>query len=323
MENVIQEVAQDIFQVRVPLPFALNTVNCYLLKSEDGWTVLDTGLNTPQAQAVWRTVFETLSIGDIAQIVLTHVHPDHYGMAGWFQEAFGADILVRLSPRESELARLLWEGQQARAFDKFLVRCGLPTEMVTTVATSLDETARRTFPHPASFDLLMSGDTIKMGGRQFEIIHAPGHSDGQLLFYDRNDRLILSGDHVLMKITPNIGLWPDTQPDPLGRFLDSLRALQSLEVRLALPGHKALITDWKGRIAELLKHHEERLNHALAAVVGGATVYQASRSIFETARFSDHEWRFAVAETLAHLEYLRLRGKVRQSEDEVWRFWSV
>jgi glyoxylase-like metal-dependent hydrolase (beta-lactamase superfamily II) len=268
--------------------------------------------------------FENLHLhkGDIAQIVLTHVHPDHYGMAGWFQEQFGAGTPVRLSAREAELAHLLWdgEGQQARAFDKFLVRCGLPPEMVATVATSLDETARRTFPHPASFNLLIPGDTIAMGGRQFEMIHAPGHSDGQLLFYDRDDRLALSGDHVLMKITPNIGLWPDTQPDPLGRFLDSLRALQSLEVRLALPGHKALITDWKGRIGELLKHHEERLNHALAAVSDGSTVYQASQRIFNTASFSEHEWRFAVAETLAHLEYLRLRGKVRQTEDEVWQF---
>jgi glyoxylase-like metal-dependent hydrolase (beta-lactamase superfamily II) len=327
MENVIQEVAEGIFQVRVPLPFALNLVNCYLLKGDDGWTVLDTGLNTPQAQAVWQMAFENLHLqkGKLTQIVLTHVHPDHYGMAGWFQEQFGADIPVRLSAREAELARLLWdgEGQQARAFDTFLIRCGLPPEMVTTVATSLDDTARRTFPHPARFHLLMPGDTIEMGGRPFEIIHAPGHSDGQLIFYDRQDKLAHSGDHVLMKITPNIGLWPDTQPDPLGRFLDSLRALQSLEVRLALPGHKALITDWKGRIGELLKHHEERLNHALAAVTNGATVYQASQRIFNTASFSEHEWRFAVAETLAHLEYLRLRGKVRQTEDAVWQFSSI
>jgi glyoxylase-like metal-dependent hydrolase (beta-lactamase superfamily II) len=322
------QVADDIFEVRLPLPFALNIVNCYLLRDADGWTMLDTGLNTVAAQTAWNNAFVELGITphEITQIILTHVHPDHYGMAGYFQSLATpvAVPLVKMSPREAELARLLWEGegQQAKAFDQFLAACGMPADMIQTVLTSLGSTGEMTYPHPTHIETLNPGDSITIGRRTFQSIHAPGHSDGQLIFYDAADKLLLSGDHVLMKITPNIGLWPDTEPDPLGRFLASLESLRNLDVRLALPGHKALITDWRGRLDELLHHHTLRLEHTLAAIQGGATVFDASLKIFNSLTFTPHEWRFAMVETLAHLEYLRLRGKVRQESDVEgrWRF---
>jgi glyoxylase-like metal-dependent hydrolase (beta-lactamase superfamily II) len=326
------EVANDIFQVRLPLPFALNSVNCYLIRSSDGWTMLDTGLNYPPTHAAWDAAFAALGITsrDISQILLTHVHPDHFGMAGHFQALAadrGINLPVLLSPREAELARLLWggEGQQAQAFDQFLAACGMPTYMLDTIVTSLDATTDMTRPNPRQLDTLHPGDHITIGKRDFTIIYAPGHSDGQLIFYDVADQLLLSGDHVLMKITPNIGLWPDTEPDPLGRFLDSLTSLQSLQVRLALPGHKALITDWHGRLTELIQHHQTRLTHTLAAIEGDATVYEASLKVFNSSTFSSHEWRFAMVETLAHLEYLRLRGQVKQSTDDkgIRHFYKV
>jgi glyoxylase-like metal-dependent hydrolase (beta-lactamase superfamily II) len=197
--------------------------------------------------------------------------------------------------------------------------------MIATVVTSLGSTGEMTYPHPTQIVTLNPGDNITIGKRTFQSIHAPGHSDGQLIFYDPADKLLLSGDHVLMKITPNIGLWPDTEPDPLGRFLASLESLRDLDVRLALPGHKALITEWRLRLDELLHHHAQRLDHTLAAIQGGATVYEASLKVFNSLTFTPHEWRFAMVETLAHLENLRLRGKVRQEIDDkgVWRFYPT
>jgi glyoxylase-like metal-dependent hydrolase (beta-lactamase superfamily II) len=136
-----------------------------------------------------------------------------------------------------------------------------------------------------------------------------------MIFYDPDDKLLLSGDHVLMKITPNIGLWAESDPDPLGQFLDSLRQVRALDVRLALPGHKRLIEDWQGRIDELLTHHDIRLQNVLEAIENGQrSPYDIAGFIFETERFSIHEWRFAVAETFAHLEYLRRRGTITQIE---------
>jgi glyoxylase-like metal-dependent hydrolase (beta-lactamase superfamily II) len=323
-------VAEGIYQVRLPLPFALNIVNCYLLRDGDGWTVVDTGLNTPPARDAWKAAFDYLHLhpSDIRRIILTHVHPDHYGMAGWLGSLVedAPPPPVYTSAREAELAGILWNPQRLRedtVFEQFLVSSGMSPEMAGTVAHGVQSTGALTLPHPATIHTLAAGDTLMIGERCFSLLPAPGHSDGQLMFYDAADKLMLSGDHILMKITPNIGLWPDTEPDPLGRFLRSLRDLADYDVRLALPGHKALVTDWRGRIEELLAHHEQRLIHTLEATTGGATVYETSLRVFESGHFSPHEWRFAIVETLAHLDYLRREGKVTQDEGAALRFRAV
>lgn len=326
MSHALVPVADDIYQVHLPLPFALNRVNVYLIRGADGWTVVDTGLNTPEARAAWDAAFTSLGFrpGELRQIVLTHAHPDHFGLAGWLQEQAGEPLPVYLSEREAAFARSVWlEGQMADGFDAYLTRLGLPPDAAGVAAHSFYGTAEMTLPHPARLETLQPGGEMQIGRRRFTLVHAPGHSDGQLLFYDPNDHLLLCGDHVLMKITPNIGVWPEGDPDPLGRFLTSLRDLKRLDVRLALPGHKSLITDWAGRVDELLAHHELRLAHTLAAVGSGATVYETARRVFDSSVFSPHEWRFALAETLAHLDYLERRGKVRRQDEDVLRFRAV
>jgi glyoxylase-like metal-dependent hydrolase (beta-lactamase superfamily II) len=329
--TVLHRIESDIFQVRIPLPFALNRVNCYLLQGDDGWTVVDTGLNTPAAQAVWQQAFSKLSIhpNDLSQIVLTHVHPDHYGLAGWLQgggwnEQAGGSPPVYMSPREAEIVNKFWKAESdwEESLLSFWSSCGVPAEMSTEMAASTGRTRRRVLPHPTEIKIIEAPSQVKLGNRYFTAIHMPGHSDGQLVFYDEIDHLMLSGDHVLLKITANIGLWPQTEPDPLGRYLASLNRLAEPKVRLALPGHGPLITDLLGRIEEMKKHHADRLEHILAAAAPSATVYEASRKIFEFDRLSVHERRFAVAETLAHLEYLVLREHLRREEADVWIYYS-
>ncbi len=153
-----------------------------------------------------------------------------------------------------------------------------------------------------------------MGGRSFRAIHAPGHADGQLVFYSAAERLLLCGDQVLLRISPNIGVWPSTQGDPLANYLGSLTELAELEVALALPGHHGPITTWQARIAELKAHHAQRLEAMMAAVQDGATALEVSYRVFNYDRFSTHEVRFAVAETLAHLEYLAEQGRLKRVE---------
>jgi glyoxylase-like metal-dependent hydrolase (beta-lactamase superfamily II) len=328
--QTLELVAEGIYRVRLPLPFALRIVNIYLLRGTQGWTIVDTGINTPEAQAVWHSIFAELQIRpqQVEQIVLTHVHPDHFGLAGWLQ-AWAAEaghvIPVKTSPREDEQAKAVWYNKISREeFGLWLLQNGMPDEMARGVRDRMGDTGVMTLPRPARLEHIQPGTTLRMGERDFKLIHAPGHSDGQLLFYDADDKLLLSGDHVLMKITPNIGLWAQSDPDPLALFMASLNELKGLDVRLALPGHKWLITDWRGRIEELLAHHEERLTHVLDALEKGATTpYAISLHIFESERFSPHEWRFALAETLAHLEYLRLRGKVVLHENSVRHFQII
>lgn len=320
-------ITDDIFQVRIPLPFALNHVNCYLLRDGDGWAMIDTGINTPTGQETWKAAFDELKIrpNQLKRIIVTHTHPDHFGMAGWFQALAaedGADSLpVFLSEIEAARFDSIWHHMDEHRFADYLKLGGVTPDIVSSVAESLTHTLSMTYPHPDGFSVLRPGDSITIGERTFAMIHTPGHSDGHLIFYDADDKLMLSGDHVLMKITPNIGLWANSSENPLGEFIDSLRSLLPLDVRLALPGHRQLITDWHGRLQEILAHHDHRLSRCLEAVAAGHhTGYAIAGHIFDTSRFTVHEWRFAVAETLAHLEYLRLRGQLTRDGDPIWHY---
>ncbi|MBX0327353.1 MBL fold metallo-hydrolase [Oscillochloris sp. ZM17-4] len=317
----IVTLAPDIIQVQLPLPFALRSVNCYLLRDAEGWTVLDTGLHTPDGEDAWRSTLAELRIKphDIRQIVLTHFHPDHYGMAGWLQALSGAPVLI--SPRDAEQVGEVWEipeGTEDPTLAHF-TRHGVPGELTGTIVGVVEMLRGDTLPHP-KLSLISAGERIAMGGRDFLAIHAPGHSDGQLIFFSEGDGLMLCGDHVLMKITPHIGWWPNSEPDPLGRYLGSLEALESLPVRLALSGHRGVIADWPGRLRELRLHHEERLGAMAAAVGASANAYEVATRTFAMERYTPHEIRFAVAETVAHLELLVLRGELRHEGDAHIRY---
>lgn len=328
-DSPVKQIAPDVFQAMLPLPFALRIVNIYLLRGPRGWTVIDTGIHTHAGEAAWRQIFKTLDFtpAQIEQIVLTHVHPDHVGMAGWLTTLAAEvnhSIPVYASPREDQQMERVWRNPSAEEnFGAWLLQGGMPLEMAQEVGRHMGDTHTMTLPHPPPLTHLLPESMIEMGGRSFRAIHAPGHSDGQLLFYDADEKMILSGDQVLMKITPNIGKWSQSDPDPLGNFLDSLEALQSLAVRVALPGHKELIRDWAGRIGEILDHHAHRLEQVQSALADGhRTPYAITNEIFETSRFTPHEWRFAVAETLAHLDYLQRRGLAQQinADDAAWVF---
>lgn len=325
-------VAPAIYQIQIPLPFALNRVNAYLLHdpASSRWTIVDTGLHTPQGEAAWLAAFDALAVypGAVEQIILTHMHPDHFGMAGWLQQYFSHDGFVPpvlMSPVELAAARRVWIERGARADDlrAHMRRGGVPEDHLQTLIDITEETAAKTAPHPQVLLPVQPGTTIRMGGREFAIMQFGGHSDGQILFYDREARLMLCGDHILNKITPNIGLWHDSTLPPLETFLASLDVLVGLPIDLALPGHKTLITDWRGRIAELQQHHALRLELAREHA-RHSTAFEISDHLFPNRDlFTPHEMRFAIAEALAHLEYLRVRGDVTRDGDAVWHYTAV
>ena len=332
MSEFIQTITPDIYQITIPVPFPrLRDINCYLLQNETGWTVVDTGANISTARAQWQTALETLAIpfAAINQIILTHTHPDHFGLAGWLQQQALADgapqVRVQLSPRSLEIADFIWGPSQPdyARFDDFWSKAGLTPQAEHLWAKGMTAMRHMMQPYPQNMTALDLNQSLTIGQRRFDLIDTPGHSDGHIALYDTADQLMLIGDQVLMKITPNIGLWPGTEHDPLGRYLESLRELKQLPVRQALPGHGNLITQWVARITELEDHHAARLSEMQAAIGAGATAYQVSQQAFNYETLGAGEVQFAVTETLAHLEYLVTQQQLHRHENGVWLYLNA
>lgn len=300
------QVADGIYQVQLPLPFPLKIVNCYALRDGAGWAIVDTGIHYPPGEAAWRAAFGELGLDPaaITQIILTHAHPDHFGMAGWLGQLSGAPVLM--APEEQGFAQRVWyQGERNEGLSMaFFQQHGLPADLAEQVRASMAENRAMTLPWPEATEIIEPGGELAIGGRVFQAIAAPGHSDQHLVFYSAADRLLLCGDAVLAKITPNVSRWPDSHPDPLSDFLGSLDRLSDLQVELALPGHGPIIHGFAQRVAELRQHHAERLQVMLAAVGPAANAFEVCTRVFPTSTLSPHQLRFAIAETLAHLEYL-------------------
>jgi glyoxylase-like metal-dependent hydrolase (beta-lactamase superfamily II) len=333
-ERPLSKLEDDIWQLRLPLPYALDHVNVYLIEGDAGWTLVDTGLNISDARMLWESTFSELEIGltDVAQIVVTHAHPDHFGLAGWLQERFSLaekQVPVFISTDDHQKFLALWGGQKEEksidAMTAHFILAGISPAYAHAIADGTKSTGAKTLPHPKYTPISPTG-IIKMGNREWNVIHAPGHADGQIIFYDSVDRLFLSGDQLMMKITPNIGYWQDTKPGVLQRYLDSLALLRNFDVRVGYPGHKWLIGDWQQRIIELTTHHDERLGTTLEAVkqAAGISVDGVSQAVFRLGELNTHQSTFAIAETLAHLDLLEASNAIQREEtDGVWRFSAI
>ncbi len=303
-------------RVKVPLPFSLRYVNAYLIPDTDGYMLIDPGLRTADAEAVWQESLRRngVTMQDITRIMLTHHHPDHYGLAGWFQEQTGAPVYM--SERSHAYARRLWG--EGRTFAEDLValyaRHGMPQEVLDTMEPHLESFVEKVEPQP-SVTYIRGGDRIAFGGEQWETIPVDGHANGQLCLYLAERQIMLCGDQVLPEITPNVSVVPGEPTNVLQQFLGSLEQLSHYDVRIAYPGHREPFSDWRGRIAELASHHERRLNQMADMLDTPLTAYEVCVSTFgERIAGNAHNLRFAMSETLAHLEHLVLQGRAEMAD---------
>jgi len=294
----------DICKARLPLPFRLDHVNCYAVRGADGWSIVDTGLNYEPSRQAWGRFMREhgFTPQDITGIYITHHHPDHYGSAGWLQELSGAPVYM--NPTEAERAATMWREDISEWLSAMFVENGMPPEVMPDLLGEVALMQSRTRPHPVITPL--TAEEVRLGDRQWRVLVTPGHSDGHTCFYDGERRLLLSGDHLLPQISSNISLWPHSHPDPLEDFLTSLAANRGLQ-GTALPGHGLAFDGIEQRLTQLEDHHRDRLALMRQIAVRGATPYQVAREVFGEV-LTLHEVRFAVTETLAHLNYLERRG---------------
>ncbi|MFC5529322.1 MBL fold metallo-hydrolase [Cohnella yongneupensis] len=320
--NAWTKLAGGWIQVKVPLPFALKWVNSYLLPEEDGlsWTIIDPGLHTDDTIAFWeKTVAECgIAWSSIVRIVLTHHHPDHYGLAGWFQQRSGG-APVYISRIALDAAIRLWgEGETfSDELTRALIANGLAPELEADMREHLFSFRARVSPHPTDVRILEPGGRIRMGGAEWLMVRGDGHAPCHLSFYDPVAKQLLCGDQVLPDISPNIGWMPNADDNPLGSFLDSIAAMRSLEVEMAYPGHRDPFPDFRKRVEQLLEHHERRLAK-MTELLGDVSVsaFEMCELLFgPKLRSNAHQLRFALAETIAHLIVLERRGVARRIEE--------
>ena len=311
----VAEVADGIYQLKLPVPFPLRFVSVYLIRgrSGEGWTVVDAGYDYPPAREAWQSGARELGLSfedEIERIVITHLHPDHVGGANWLHELSGAPVYMLED--EIESARRLWEGGgRMEDFARFLRQHGMEVDLVGETAGTNRPGVRLPELHP-----LRPGEVLQLGGFRGEVIHTPGHTDHQFVLHDPDRSLLLAADHVMLKITPNIGVWAYTEPEPLQRYMDSLKSLRGLDAGTVLPAHGPVFHDLAGRIDELLDHHADRLDVTLAAFESEVeTPYAIARRVFRH-DLSDYEQGFALAETVAHLDHLVLQGRAERIEGD-------
>src|SRR5215218_5580462 len=298
----VARVSEDIYQLKLPVPFPLKFIASYLVEGRGGWTVVDPGFDYPPARQIWESRAREVELSldhDVARIIVTHLHPDHIGLASWLQERSGAPVWMLEG--EIENARHVWDPARGiEDFVKFLVRNGMDPRTAEATAG----TTRLGVRLPERLRSLQPKQVIELGDGEVRVVHTPGHSDFHFVLHDEARKLLFAGDQLLLKITPNIGLWPYAAPRPLRRYLDSIGSLRGLDVDLIFPGHGPLFHDLDGRKEELILHHEERLSVMHEALMGEpVTAFEVVRRIFPD-DLSDHQLRFALAETLAHLEHL-------------------
>lgn len=322
------EVAPGILWLRLPLPMALDHVNVYALDDGAGWTLVDTGMMSRKSIALWEALLAgPLGGKPVTRLIVTHHHPDHIGLAGWFQ-ARGVELLIT---RTAWLyARMLVLDTQERATPESLLyytRAGLGPEALAAKAEERPfNFSDIVAPMPAGFTRLEEGQLITAAGRRWQVRLGQGHAPDHATFWSMDDALVLGGDQLLPGISANIGVYPtEPEADPLGEWLASTAGFgaHARADQLILPGHKLPYTGLPFRLIQMAENHEAALGRLIAHLAEPRRATECFLPLFKRA-LGPAEFGLALVETVAHLNYLLHRGAARRVLDAqgAWR-WQI
>ncbi len=320
------EVAPGVHWLRMPLPFALDHINLWLLRDNDGWTVVDTGIARPDVQAHWERIFaEVLEGRPVRRLIVTHYHPDHVGLAAWLTERWG--VAMWMSQAEFLTAHLvrsdLGAGDRS-ALARFFGRHGLDEERVAAFTARGNTYSRGVPALPVSYRRIAAGDTIAIDGRSWQVLVSEGHAPEHVSLHCPELGVLIAGDQVLPRISTNVSVWHhEPEADPLGQYLRSLEQFRALPAEtLVLPSHGRVFRGLHRRLDALAAHHEERLASVLAACGHEPETACGLLARLFRRELDLHQLMFAMGEAIAHLNHLEADGALLREEgaDGVIRF---
>ena len=316
------QVTRGIYQFKIPIPDnPLGHLNSYLVEGKDGWLMIDTGWNTDEAFGALQRELSALGLAltDITTIIVTHVHPDHFGLVGRIKQ-MSPHTRLMTHRWEANLieSRYMKFAELQDKMEALLKSHGVPSVNISQLG-SASMPALKFVTMTLSDNPLYGGEIISTGIYDLEVIWTPGHSPGHICLYEPQNKLLFSGDHILPSISSNISYHVESGDDPLGNYLYALHKLENMPVTSVLPAHEDIFTNLRGRVDEIVAHHDARLAEITRAVARKPQhAYDISAQItWNTAKAGWENLpplhkRSAVLETVAHLEYMRRMGKVKR-----------
>jgi glyoxylase-like metal-dependent hydrolase (beta-lactamase superfamily II) len=308
-------VAPGVDWLRMPLPFALDHINLWLVAEDDAWVAVDTGVDIDAIKAAWKSV---LAERRLSRQIVTHFHPDHLGLAAWLQEQTGAPLWI--TQGEYLMAQFVKSQigtSSTEAMVEFFRSHGLAEAPATALLARGNAYGRGVPAIPGTFHRLRAGDEIDIGGRGWRVIIGHGHSPEHASLYCDQLHVLISGDMLLPRISTNISVFATTpDADPLGWFLDSIARLRELpEDTLVLPSHGLPFRGLHARVDQLIEHHERQCGKLLAACAAPKTAAELMPVLFERELTDPHQAMFAMGEAIAHLNHLKQSHRLKRVDE--------
>lgn len=323
------EIADGILWLRIPLPMTLDHVNAYALDDGDGWTLIDTGLDTRKTRAIWEAALAGPLRGKpVRRLIVTHHHPDHIGLAGWFQADKGTELVTT---RTAWLfARMLMlDVQDVPAAETVAFWRGAGMDEATLARRMTERPfnfADILAPMPLGFTRIREGDTLAAGGRTWKIRTGNGHAPEHATMWSEDDPLVIGGDQLLPSISPNLGVYAtEPEADPVAEWMESCHRFRDLgdDTLLVLPGHKLPFTGLVTRMDQLIENHESALDRLERFLIEPRTAADCFQTLFKR-QISDGEYGLALVEAVAHCLHLWHAGRVTRVRraDGAW-MWQA
>jgi glyoxylase-like metal-dependent hydrolase (beta-lactamase superfamily II) len=323
-----KEVAPGVLWLRMPLRGPLRWINVWALGDHEGWTIVDTGIQSPETIDAWQQAFGRVLLGrPVKRVLATHMHPDHCGVAGWLTERFG--VRLWMSRLEYLTCRLMAADTGRQAPPEgigFYRAAGWDVAAIERYQAKFGRFGETIYPLPGAYRRICDAEVLQIGSHNWAVVVGSGHSPEHACLYCAELKLLISGDQVLPKISSNVSVYPvEPDADPLADWLTSLTALK-LRVPddvLVLPAHNTPFLGLHARVDQLHAHHHRGLVRLQERLVTRRRVVDVFETLFSRP-IADETLGMATGEAVAHLNYLRsLDRAIRETDEEgIWR-WSL